>query len=125
MIGCDIVFIPRIEKIYARHGERFLDRFLSEEEKKLIKNPSSLAGFFAAKEATLKALGTGISMQSGFLDVRIIKDERNAPFVRLRQSLVDKFKIKSSSLSISHDGNFAIAVVVLESEQEFRTPAFT
>ncbi len=124
MIGCDIVYIPRIEKIYERHKARFLDKFLSKKEQSLAKNPASIAGLFAAKEATLKALGTGISKDSGFLDVRIEKDERKAPFIRLRKKLIDKFKIKSSSLSISHDGNFAIAVVVLESE-ESKAPAFT
>ncbi|ELZ6706051.1 4'-phosphopantetheinyl transferase superfamily protein, partial [Campylobacter jejuni] len=50
-VGCDIIAISRIEKIHSRHGKNFLDKFLSPKEQILIKNPATLAGLWAAKEA--------------------------------------------------------------------------
>lgn len=118
MIGCDIVLISRIEKSYNKHKQLFLDKFLSKDEQKIITNTSSLAGFFAAKEAALKALGVGISSEAGFLDVKISKDHKNKPLLDFSEKVNKNFGIKSSSLSISHDGGFAIAVVALECEKE-------
>lgn len=114
MIGCDIVAISRIDKIFQRHGKSFLDKFLSKEEQKYIKNSTNIAGFWAAKEAISKALGVGISKECSFFDVQIYKNEKNAPFIKFSQKLIKNFDIKSSSLSISHDGGFAIAVVIID-----------
>lgn len=115
MIGCDIVLISRIEKIHARYKDKFLNKILLPSEQKLIKNPATLAGFFAAKEAVSKALGVGISQDCGFLDIEIYKDSKNAPKLKLSPLLKEHFKIKTSSLSIAHDGGFAIAVAALQS----------
>ncbi|MGH2305388.1 holo-ACP synthase [Campylobacter taeniopygiae] len=112
-VGCDIVAISRIEKIYQRHEKNFLDKFLSPKEQLLIKSPANLAGFWAAKEAASKALGTGICDLCGFLDIEIDKDERNAPKLQYSKKIMDHFCVKQTSLSISHDGGFAIAIVVL------------
>ncbi|MGI8063234.1 holo-ACP synthase [Campylobacter jejuni] len=113
-VGCDIIAISRIEKIHSRHGKNFLDKFLSPKEQILIKNPATLAGFWAAKEAASKALGVGISKECGFLDIEISKDSKNAPHLKLASHVLEKFKINSTSLSISHDNGFAIAVVALD-----------
>lgn len=113
MIGCDIVVIARVEKIYARFGRNFLDKILNENEQKLVKNPATLAGFFAAKEAASKALGVGICKECGFLDIEIYKDSKNAPQLKFSDKVKEKFGIKESSVSIAHDGGFAIAVVAL------------
>ena len=114
MIGIDIVVISRIEKLMEKFGEKALDRFLDEDEKKLIKSPATAAGFWAAKEAASKAIGTGIGSHCGFHDISILKDSRNAPKIKYKKSIRKKYKIKTSSLSITHDGGFAIAVVALE-----------
>ena len=103
-IGCDIVAISRIDTIYQKHGNAFLDKFLNQNEQKLIKSSSTLAGFWAAKEAASKALGIGISKECGFLDIEILK---------FASHILENFKINSTSLSISHDNGFAIAVVAL------------
>jgi len=114
MIGIDIVVISRIEKLIVKFGDKALDRFLDEDEKKLIKSPSTAAGFWAAKEAASKAIGTGIGANCGFHDITISKDNNNAPKIKYTKSIRKKYKIKNSSLSITHDGGFAIAVVALE-----------
>lgn len=113
-VGCDIVAISRIEKIYNRHGKFFLNKFLHPQEQSLVKSCATLAGLWAAKEAASKALGLGISKECSFFDIQISKDKRNAPKLEFASHLMQEFAIQSASLSISHDGNFAIAVVVLE-----------
>ncbi len=120
MIGIDIVEIDRIEKMVNRFGERAFRKFLDEDEIKLIKKIETAAGFFAAKEAISKALGVGIGGECSFLDIKIYKDKNNAPFFTLKKSLIDKFNIKNSSLSISHERNFAIAVAVIETDNEIK-----
>lgn len=112
-VGCDIISIERIEKIYNRHDKAFLDKFLSPAEQRLIKSSATLAGFWAAKEAASKALGVGIGKKCGFLDMVIDKNKKNAPKLKFSPKITKKFKLKSTALSISHDGGFAIAVVVL------------
>ena len=140
MIGCDIVAISRIERIFGLYGVNFLTKFLSENERKLVfsqnsqKTPndsaksvnfaknsppnkpnfSTIAGFFAAKEAASKALGCGICETCSFLDIEIFKDAKNAPKLKFSPKITRNFQIKQSSLSIAHDGGFAIAVAVLE-----------
>ena len=112
MIGIDIVSINRIEKMQEKFKDKFYDRFLDEDEKKLANSVQSLAGFWAAKEAASKAIGTGIGKECSFFDIKITKSSKNAPQIEYKKSLRKKYKIKNSALSISHDGGFAIAVVV-------------
>ena len=112
MIGIDIVVISRVEKMIEKFGKKALEKFLSDDEIKLVKNPSTAAGFWAAKEAASKALQTGIGSTCGFHDIKISKTKKNAPKLKYKKRLRKKFKIQNSSLSITHDGGFAIAVVV-------------
>lgn len=113
MIGIDIVKIDRISRLKARHGELFLKRFLSDSEIALAKNDATLAGFWAAKEAASKALGVGISKECGFLDIMLSKDARNAPKIKFSPRIYTNFNIKEVSLSITHDGGFAVAAVMI------------
>ena len=76
MIGIDIVSISRIENIIKKFGDKALKRFLNDKEIELIKTPETAAGFWAAKEAFSKALGTGIGEECSFLDIEIIKDKK-------------------------------------------------
>ncbi|WP_201352971.1 holo-ACP synthase [Hydrogenimonas urashimensis] len=114
MIGVDIVVIDRIEKSLQKHGEKFLSRYLSEEEIALVKGPQTAAGFWAAKEAVAKALGTGIGKEVGFHDIVIGKNAKGAPHFRLNERVSEVFGITATSLSIAHDGGFAIAVAAIE-----------
>lgn len=112
-IGTDIVVITRIAASIEKFGDKFLNRFLNEEEKKLSTKPQSIAGYWAAKEAIAKALGCGIGAKLAFHDIIIYKDEWNAPHFKLSDTAQAIHQINSSSLSIAHDGGFAIAVVVI------------
>ena len=111
-IGTDIVAIDRVDKALKKFGDRYKDRFLNENEKILSSKVESIAGYWASKEAISKALGCGIGKELKFNDIEIYKDSKNAPHFRLKDN--SQFKIKQSSLSISHDGGFAIAVVMIE-----------
>lgn len=120
MIGIDLVSIERIQKLRERFGDKALQKYLTPEEILLIKNDSTAAGFYAAKEAVSKALGIGISLECGFLDIQIHKDSKNAPYFTLSQKLIDAYAITDTALSITHDGGFAIAVVVIEGKKSTR-----
>jgi len=114
-IGTDITVVSRLENSVKKFGTKFLDRFLSQEEQKeLSQKPESIAGYWAAKEAIAKALGCGISSELGFHDIIIYKDERKAPHFKLSDKAQAFHKINNSSLSIAHDGGFAIAVVMID-----------
>lgn len=112
-IGTDIIQISRIENSLVKFGDKFKERFLHPEEIKIVKKTESIAGFWAAKEAIAKALGCGIGSELSFHDIIISKNHRGAPSFSLIQEAQERHKIQASSLSISHDGGFAIAVVAI------------
>jgi len=113
-IGTDITVVSRLENSIKKFGNKFLDRFLSKEEQKELSNkPQSIAGYWAAKEAVAKALGCGICADLGFHDIILYKDEKKAPHFKLSAKAQAFHQINNSSLSIAHDGGFAIAVVVI------------
>jgi holo-[acyl-carrier protein] synthase len=112
-IGTDIIAIGRIEKAMQRHGDAFKERFLNASEIALAKNSASIAGFWAAKEAISKAFGCGIGSEISFHDINISKNSKGAPSFTLSEKVSANFPHSNSSLSISHDGGFAIAVVVI------------
>ncbi|MBO7154343.1 MAG: holo-ACP synthase [Campylobacter sp.] len=114
MIGIDIISIDRIAAAKARHGDLFLRKFLNDSEIELAKNNATLAGFWAAKEAISKALGCGIGAEFGFGDATIYKDNKGAPKIKFNTKILYKFNVKNTSLSITHDGGFAIAAVIIE-----------
>jgi len=111
VIGIDIVEIKRIESLIEKFGEKALKRFLTPKEIALLSSASSYAGYWAAKEAFSKALGTGIGKECSFLDIEILKTPQGKPY--FSQKTIEKFNLKQADLSISHDGGFAIAAVIL------------
>lgn len=111
MIGIDIASIQRIEKMYEKFGVKAYARFLDEEEIALVKSSSTAAGFWAAKEAASKALGTGIGKECSFHDIKIKKNKMGAPKLKYSKQIRKKYKIKKSHLSITHDEGVAVAVV--------------
>ena len=114
MIGIDITLISRIEKFIERFKQKGLDRFLSKKEQSIAKNSATIAGFWAAKEAASKAIGTGIGGVCRFEDIKIKKLPSGQPILRYKKHIRKKFHIKRSDLSITHDGDIAIAVVVIK-----------
>jgi len=112
-IGTDIVRIDRISEATERFGERFVQRYLHPQEYGDNPKTASLAGYWAAKEAVAKALGCGIGSKLGFHDIFLHKNAEGAPSFSLSPEALRRFPVRESSLSVSHDGNFAIAVAVL------------
>jgi holo-[acyl-carrier protein] synthase len=112
MIGIDITSVERIKKMYEKFGLKAYEKFLNPKEIELIKKPETAAGFWAAKEAASKALGTGIGASCGFHDIKISKGELGNPKIKYKKKVRKAFGIKDSHLSITHDSGFAIAVVV-------------
>ncbi|WP_304546241.1 holo-ACP synthase [Sulfurimonas microaerophilic] len=114
MIGIDLIKASRMQQMLEKFGDKALSRFLSDDEKTLIKNYKTAAGFWATKEAVSKALGTGIGAECSFFDIKVYKDEKGAPKLSFSKKLVEQFKIVDAALSITHDGEYAIAVVSIE-----------
>lgn len=111
-IGIDLVEINRIKEV-ARRQDRFVNRILTDKEKSMYRSLSKkrslefLAGRFAAKEAYVKALGTGIG-QVSFLDIEILPDDQGRPvFTRHPSS-------NRAILSITHTDELAAAQVLLQ-----------
>jgi holo-[acyl-carrier protein] synthase len=124
MVGIDIVKISRIQRLEDRFGNKALERFLDKDEIVLAKSSNTKAGFWAAKEAVSKALGLGIGEDCSFFDIKIHKDLKNAPYFTLSKHLVEMFSITDTSLSITHDDGYAIAVVVIESKKKGQNSLF-
>ncbi len=117
-VGTDIIEISRIKEA-ALKNEGFVEKVFTEQEKAAAKGAayySSLAGYFAAKEALSKALGTGFR---GFFfkDIEIEKNTLGKPQLILRgraKELSEELEVKAMHLSISHSRDNAVAFVVLE-----------
>jgi len=114
MIGIDLIKTSRMNRLMERFGEKALQKFLTSEEIILVKSYKTAAGFWAVKEACSKALGVGIGSECSFYDIVIYKTSKGAPKIKLSTKIIENFKIKHSSVSITHDGEYAIAVVALE-----------
>lgn len=118
--GVDLVDIPRIERIVNRYGERFLARVYTPDEVRFSRGrPAELAARFAAKEAVSKALGVGVRVLSpagiAWLDVETLNERSGKPYVRLHgraAALAEAQGLTEWAVSLSHDGEYAIAFVV-------------
>jgi len=117
MIGIDLIKTSRMQSLIEKFGNKGLKKFLSDEEISIAKNYKTVAGFWAAKEALSKALGVGISKECSFFDISIYKTQKGAPKLQLSKKLITNFNIKDTSLSITHDGDYAIAVVAIENNK--------
>jgi holo-[acyl-carrier protein] synthase len=113
--GVDLIEIERIEGVIERHGEHFLRRVFTQRELvECADQSASLAGRFAAKEATAKALGTGIG-QVGWLDIEVCSGPENAPQLCLSGAALRRsteLHLSTWSVSISHTRIHAVALVV-------------
>ena len=119
-LGCDVCAIPRMQKIIE--NPRFLARFFTEEERAYVaaraNGAQTAAGIFAAKEAFVKALGTGFSGLSAG-DIAVSHDGNGAPYYLLNEKMraaLERAGAQRAFLSISHDGGAAMAVALLEGE---------
>ena len=115
-IGCDIIEINRIKK--AIEKENFLKRYFTLEEILFIqkKAPQTAAGNFSAKEAVVKAFGTGFG-EIMPKDIEILRDSLGKPYVKLHGAAKEYFEQlngRNIFLSLSHCKEYAMAYVVVE-----------
>ncbi len=120
-IGVDIVKISRIEHLLVKWRDRFFYRLFTEKEINFCINkklPSQhFAIRFAAKEAFLKALELGMRAGIPWKDIEIINDHMGKPSIELHnkaREIKHKNDIKNILLSMSHDGDYGVAQVILE-----------
>jgi holo-[acyl-carrier protein] synthase len=124
--GVDMIEVERIVEAILRYGDRFFDRFFTEQE--LIDangRATALAARFAAKEAVAKALGTGIG-EVGWLEIEILTGPRREPILRLHgdaQRVARELGLTRWAISLSDTHEHAVAVAValggeLDSEDE-------
>ena len=121
--GVDLIDILRIREAIDRHGKRFVARiFTQAEQNECAGRFSSLAARFAAKEATVKALGCGIG-DVGWLDIEVRGDENHAPHLYLYgegEKMARKLGLSDWSVSLSHTDTQAIAFVVAMGDSSYR-----
>lgn len=126
-LGTDLVYLPRLEKLYQTYGDRFLNRIFTLEEQQFCLRPVSLkakvarmGGRIAAKEAIAKTLGVGIAMLGNpkgayWTQIEFYREERQAPKIRLYQKAADRataLGIDDWWVSVTHDGDYAMAVIM-------------
>jgi holo-[acyl-carrier protein] synthase len=118
-LGTDLVAIHRVEEVLARHRGRFLDRVFTPTEQDdclaRARPAMHLAARLAAKEATMKALGTGWALGVRWQDVEVRSGVSAPPTLRLvgvAKERAEARGIRQALVSLSHDGAYAIAVVV-------------
>lgn len=117
-IGTDIVYIARILRISQKYGEKFLNKVYTKKEIEISKKYNSqevrakyFAKRFAAKEAFVKALGTGFSQGIIMKDIEIYSNIRGKPHLAITKDFISKdYKIH---LSLSDDQDYATAFVVI------------
>ena len=124
--GIDIIEISRIKKVAEHHGERFLKRLYTESEVIYCKGRApQLASRFAAKEAVMKALGTGTKGVS-WKDIEVVRQPGGPPQIQLHGTALEhaaRLGIEQWAISLSHSREFAIASVVGEIHEPVK-PAY-
>ena len=122
--GVDLIDIRRIDRTIDRFGERFIKRIFTKNERirsdKKQKRIESYAKRFAAKEAFVKAIGTGFRSEINFIDIEIKNYKNGKPYIllskKLKNFLQKKFKIQKYKvfLSLSDEKDYSIAFVVID-----------
>jgi holo-[acyl-carrier protein] synthase len=118
-LGFDATDIPRIAAAFERYGDRFLRRVFTDGEIAYCtrrRNPAPhLAGRFAAKEATMKALGTGHSRGVLWKDIEVVRTS-GPPHLQLHggaAARASRMQVRSSLVTITHSDALAMAQVLL------------
>jgi holo-[acyl-carrier protein] synthase len=120
-IGLDIVELGHLRRLLTEQGDRFEQRVFTAAERQACSGRAdreqALAARFAAKEACLKALGTGASHGISFLQVEIVEQEGGAPAVHFTGAAAERARdrgVRHVHVSLSHQAGMAAAAVVLE-----------
>ena len=121
-LGLDLVSLPRMERSLERFGDRLLERVLTPVERAALPAASGprtayVAARFAAKEAAVKALGTGFAAGVGPRDVEVVSLPSGKPELRLHGAAARRageLGAASVHISLTHERDAAAAVVILE-----------
>ena len=121
-LGVDIAEVHRVEAAMRRHGEAFLKRIFTPAEIAYCERHRNkyerFAGRFAAKEAAMKALGTGWGRGVRWLDIEVVRLPGGKPTLQLRgpaEEFAKRLEVRNVSLTITHTADTALALVVFES----------
>ena len=119
--GIDITEVPRIAAAIARHGERFLKRVFTAAEIRYCESKKNkaerYAARFAAKEAAMKAVGTGWRGGVSWTDIEVTREPGGRPTLRLSGKVkqhAERLGARRASLSLTHTEQTAMAQVILE-----------
>jgi len=120
-LGVDIAETDRVEAAILRHGAHFLERIYTPREVAYCEKKKNkferYAARFAAKEAAMKALGTGWRLGVRWRDIEVTNAPSGKPTLNLAgasRQFADRLGVKQISLSITHSGNLAFAQVIFE-----------
>ena len=120
-LGVDIAEVGRIAAAIERHGRPFLQRVFTPAEiaycEKHRNRVERFAGRFAAKEATMKALGTGWARGVRWVEIEVVREPSGKPMLKLSgasRAIADRLGVKNIALTITHTGNTALAEVIFE-----------
>ena len=123
--GIDIVSIGRIERLMTRWGDLFLSRVFTAKEilwcQQKARPPECFAVRFAAKEAFLKAIGSGLRNGIRWTDIEVKNDSMGKPmfsFRRKAKEVCETLRIQNALLTLSHDRPYAVAHVLLEERKD-------
>ncbi len=115
-LGTDIIEIDRIKKAIAKHGDRFLEKLFTGQELAYCRRASDptphYAGRFAAKEAVLKAIGSGLEKIT-WKEIEILNDKEGKPEVHLSEKLKKNFPTSHFFITISHCREYATATAII------------
>ncbi len=120
-LGVDIAEVDRVRAAIERRGEAFLKRLFTPREMAYCETHRNryerYAGRFAAKEAAMKALGTGWRRGVRWIDIEIVRLPSGKPSLELSgraREFAERLEVKNISLTITHSGNTALAQVIFE-----------
>ena len=114
-VGTDIVSIARVARLMQTFGDVFLNRVFTPEEQRPQASPAHYAKRFAAKEALLKALGTGLRAGMSWQDISVTKTDLNQPLLQVSGGVAKNLPHGARlHVSLSDDAGMAMAFVVVE-----------
>ena len=120
-LGLDVAEVDRIEAAITRYGAAFIERLFTPGEAAYCERYKNrferYAARFAAKEAAMKALGTGWRHGVRWRDIEVTREGSGKPGLRLEgvaREFADRLGVRNITLSITHSGNLALAQVVFE-----------
>ena len=123
MIGVDIVKAERIlgvfekdsnNKVFTQREVEYINQKSTMIGNKVTQKASTIAGIYAAKEAFLKAFGLGLGEGINLFEIEIDHKQSGQPFIVINhkiKSYLELSQVKTINVSISHDGEYAVAVV--------------